>query len=124
MLENIKTEVLNIKDIKIDYEINAKLPLLLGTPRDYAILSITKEIKVLTYFNGNFIHFLLTKQNKKLTISKYEQNDKLFDFKYGGNSIQKRYFVKFEMDNQKIIEDDEENFQNELKFLQNKRTNK
>ena len=124
LLENIKTKVLNIKDIKIDYEINAKLPLLLGTPRDYAILSITKEIKVLTYFNGNFIHFLLTKQNKKLTISKYEKNDKLFDFKYGGNSIQKRYFVKFEMDNQKIIEDDEENFQNELKFLQNKRTNK
>jgi len=127
LLKSIKTIVKNIKDLKINYEIKAKLPLLSGTPLDYAILSITNEIKVLTYFNGNFIHFLLYKQNKKLTISIYNQNEKLFDFKYGFNSIQKRYFVKFEMiemDNQKIIEDDEENYQNELKFLQNKRTNK
>jgi len=60
----------------------------------------------------------------KIKTSIYEQNDELFDFEYNGYSIQKRYFVKFEMNNQKIIENDEENYQNELKFLQNKRTNK
>ena len=68
LLESIKAKVLNIKDIKIDYEINAKLPLLFGTPLDYAILSITNEIKVLTYFNGSYIHFLLYKQNKNFNI--------------------------------------------------------
>ena len=124
MLESIKTKVLNIKDIKIDYEINAKLPLLLGTPKDYSILSITNEIKVLTYFNGNYIHFLLYKQNKKIKISIYEQNDELFDFEYDGNSIKKRYFVKFEMNSQMTVENNEENYKNGLKFLQNKRTNK
>ena len=124
LLESIKTKVLNIKDIKIDYEINAKLPLLLGTPQDYAILSITNEIKVLTYFNGNYIHFLLYKQNKKIKISIYDQNDELFDFEYDCNSIKKRYFVKFEMNSQITIENNEENYRNGLKFLQNKRTNK
>lgn len=38
---------------KIDYKINAKLPLLLGTPQDYAILYYLLQMKL------KFLHILM-----------------------------------------------------------------
>ena len=125
-----------LKDLIIEYEIKNKIPLLVGTPWNYAILSNTNNIKVLTYFNNTFIHFVLEK-NK---VSIYEQNEeKLFDFEYGHNSIKNRYFVKFDVDEEKNkttyekqgkiknlkneMKDEEKLYKNELKFLNKKRYN-
>ena len=129
----------DIEDIIIKYEINDKIPLLVGTPWNYAILSLTNDIKVLTYFNKSYIHFVLEKKNFKVLI--YNQDDEnLFDFEYNHNSIKNRYFVKFVLKEEmnkttrgkkekgkklKNEKKDEENYyKNNLKFLQRKRFDK
>ena len=89
--KNLKSEIFDIVDINIDYKINEQLPLLIGTPLDCGILSITKDIKLFTYFNEKFTHFLI----KKGEISKYEQSGSLFDFEYNSNSILRRLFIKY-----------------------------
>ena len=137
LLESLKTIDSDIEDITINHKINDKLPLLIGTPSDCAILSITKEIKVLTYFKEKYIHFLI--QNNE--IKKYNQNDELFDNKYNSNYILNRYFVKFKIKEEKLEENEniikkydkkvkkkelrEENcYENSLRFINRKRKKK
>ena len=135
-IESIKKKIPDFKDLEdliIEYEIKSKIPLLVGTPWDYAILSNTNNIKVLTYFDDTYTHFVLGKNN----VSIYEQKDeKLFDFEYSHNSIQNRCFIKFDFNekknkttyekkgdlkNEKKVE--EKFYKNNLKFLQKKRNN-
>ena len=106
--KNLKSEIFDIEDINIDYKINEQLPLLIGTPLDCGILSITKDIKLFTYFNEKFTHFLI----KKGEISKYEQSGSLFDFEYNSNSILSRYFVKFSLREEKKDEENKKNTDN------------
>ena len=84
------------------------ITLLIGTPLDCGILSITKDIKLFTYFNEKFTHFLI----KKGEISKYEQSGSLFDFEYNSNSILSRYFVKFSLREEKKDEENKKNTDN------------
>ena len=132
LLNSLKSISLDIEEISIKYQIKEDIPLLVGTPPNYGILSITNEIKVFTYFNGEYIHFILKKEN----ISIYYQNKTLFKNEYNDNNILNRYFVELvnkkeeniENKNQKTIKEVKKemttyefNFQNNLLYLQKKR---
>ena len=136
-IDSIKERIENFKDLEdltIEYEIKSKIPLLAGTPWNYAILSNTNSIKVLTYFNNIYIHFVL--ENNKASV--YEQTEgQLFDFDYNDISIQNRYFVKFHFGEENItttfekkgkikdlkneMKDEEKYYKNNLKYLHKKR---
>ena len=93
-----------IEDIKIIFKINAQLPLLTGTPFNCGILSITKDIKVFTYFNETYTHFLI--KNNEIKI--YKQNEKLFDNAYNNNRIINSYFANLISKEEKQMELQEE----------------
>ena len=89
----------DIKDIKINYQINGKINLLAPTPENYGILSIYKENKVFTYFDEKFTFFVF-KNNK---VIKYENLANIIKFPFENDEFIERYFVEF------IYEDDDGN---------------
>ena len=105
LIKSLKNILPDIEDITINHKIITQLPLLTGTPWNHGILSITKDIKLFTYFNITFTHFLI--QNDHVT--KYKQNEKLFDNEYNSNSILERYFVKIILKGEKKEEQEKEN---------------
>ena len=92
----------DIKNIEIKYKLKEIVPLLTGTPNNTGILSITKKIKVFTYYDDLFTHYLL-KDNK---ISIYPQSGKLFDDIYSKEAILSQYFVTLINDNEISLDED------------------
>jgi len=122
LLNEIKLISPNIEEISIKYQIKEEIPLLVGTPPNCGILSITNQIKVFTYFNGEFIHFLLQKE----TIKIYYQKGTLFKNEYNDDNILNRFFVELINKKDKIEENKMQKkikiyFQNNLMYLQKKR---
>ena len=60
-LNKLKEIFSDIKDIKINYQINGKINLLVPTPENYGILSVYKDNKVFTYFDDKFTFFVFSK---------------------------------------------------------------
>lgn len=110
LLNELKTSLpdSDIEEIRIIYKINARLPLLTGTPSNCGILTITKDIKLFTYFNGTYTHFLIQNNQVKM----YKQNEQLFANEYNNNCIISRYFVNLISKEEKQLELQEENQDN------------
>ena len=98
-LDKLREIFSDIKDIKINYQINGKINLLAPTPQNYGILSIYKENKVFTYFDEKFTFFVF-KNNK---VIKYENLVNIINFPFENDEFIERYFVEF------IYEDDDGN---------------
>ena len=127
LLNAIKKVNKDIKDIEIKYELGKIAPLLTGTPYYNGILSITRDIKVFTYYDNTFTHFLL----KKNKISIYPQSGKLFNDEYGKEYILSQFLVNLidknlsKIDNIIPLEEEEDNdYNNRLLFLQGKKFGK
>ena len=125
LLDSIKTIDDKINDFQINYEINKELPLLVATPSNTGILSITKTIKVLTYFTGgSFIHFLLNQGNVK----RFDHETGVFKLEYNADIIIKRYFVNFiykkkeDLDSvdEEISDNEGKHYINNLEYLRKK----
>ena len=128
LLDAMKKILPNLVDIDFSYSIGQKIPLLVATPFNCGILSVTDEIKVFTYYNGQFIHYLLTRNTKdcKLFINQYNQDNKLFNNEYNNDLIKNKYFGKFSFMEKKDEEINNEGdnisyYQNNLRYLQKKR---
>ena len=117
LLNKIRETKNDIKDIEIKFKLKEKVPLLSGTPPNKGILSITKDIKVFTYYEDVFFHYLL-KNNK---ISLYPQSGKLFDDSYSKQKILEQYFVNLISNNNNIIKLDEDEDEEKIN---NKKENK
>jgi len=102
LLNEIQKKNNIIKNIEIKYKLKETVPLLTGIPINTGILSITKKIKVFTYYDDYFTHYLL-KNNK---ISLYPQTGKLFDDTYNKEEILSQYFVIFKLDNEISLDED------------------
>ena len=110
LLNKIKEVKEDINNIEIKYKLKETVPLLSGTPYNSGILSITKDIKVFTYYEDVFSHYLL----KKNKISLYPQSGELFDDNYSKEHILVQYFVKLISKNDSIpLDEDEDNKKSE-----------
>ena len=98
-LNKLKEIFSDIKDIKINHQINGKINLLAATPENYGILSVYKDNKVFTYFDEKFIFFIF--KNDK--VIKYENLDNIINCQFENDEFIERYFVEF------IYENEDEN---------------
>ena len=106
LLNKIKENKKDVKEVEIKFKLKEKIPLLSGTPYNKGILSITKDIKVFTFYEDEFFHYLL--KNNKITL--YPQSGKLFDENYSKQNILEQYFVNLINNNNSIsLEEDEGN---------------
>ena len=99
LIDKLKEIFSDIKDIKINYQINGKINLLVPTPENYGILSIYKDNKVFTYFDEKFTFFIF----KNDRIIKYENLANIINCQFENDEFIERYFVEF------IYENEDEN---------------
>ena len=118
LLKKIKEEKNDIINIEIKYKLRDVVRLLNGTPYNRGILSITKDIKVFTYYEKDYIHYLIKKN--KITI--YPQSGELFDDEYIKKNILCQYFVKLVSEDAIIQLEEDENVDEDNNKI--KKTNK
>ena len=109
LLKELIKNINGLININIKYKTRIKIPILTGTPINGGILSIADKIKIFTYYDDKFTHYLI----KNNHISVYCQNDKLFDDKYGYSNIESQYYVtlifKNDLISKEVIKLDESN---------------
>jgi hypothetical protein len=94
LIKKLKEKLTNIVNIEINFKINQKIQLMVATPYTTGILSINNVIKVFTYFNSQFTHYLF----KNNEIIQYEHKDKLFDDAYNNNNKLSKYFMEIKIE--------------------------
>jgi hypothetical protein len=99
LIDKLKEIFSDIKDIKINYQINGKINLLVPTPENYGILSIYKDNKVFSYFDEKFTFFIF----KNDRVIKYENLANIINCQFENDEFIERYFVEF------IYENEDEN---------------